>query len=286
MVSWIEVPRGAEAGLTGRNEDGALPEKELTSKVAMVTGASQGIGKAIALELARAGAHVIVHAGKSREKAAEVALEIECHSVESAVLLADISNPAACDALTAQAFAWKGGIDIWVNNAGADVLTGDAKNWNWETKLQRLWEVDVAGMMRLSRDVGRRMALQSQKRSSPPNTLAILNMGWDQAQFGMAGDSGEMFAAIKGAVMAFTKSLAMSLAPLVRVNCLAPGWIKTSWGDDAPDYWRERAIGESLLGRWGEPQDVAQVARFLASPAASFVNGQIVPINGGFRHGR
>ena len=91
------------------------------------------------------------------------------------------------------------------------------------------------------------------------------------------------FGAMKGAVMAFSKSLAQSLAPHVRVNCIAPGWIKTSWGDDASDYWQRRAQSESLVDRWGTPEDVARVARFLVSPAASFIAGQIVPVNGGFR---
>ena len=109
----------------------------------------------------------------------------------------------------------------------------------------------------------------------------ILNMGWDQAESGMEGDSGEMFAAVKGAVMAASQSLAKSLAPEVRVNCLAPGWIRTDWGRNASAEWQERARRESLLGRWGEPEDVARVACFLASPAAAFINGQIVHINGG-----
>jgi 3-oxoacyl-[acyl-carrier protein] reductase len=99
----------------------------------------------------------------------------------------------------------------------------------------------------------------------------------------MAGDSGEMFAAVKGAVMAFSRSLARSLAPHVRVNCLAPGWIRTAWGDTASEYWQRRALRESLLERWGTPDDVARVARFLASPAADFITGQIIPINGGLR---
>jgi 3-oxoacyl-[acyl-carrier protein] reductase len=109
----------------------------------------------------------------------------------------------------------------------------------------------------------------------------ILNVGWDQAESGMEGDSGELFAAAKGAIMSFTRSLAKSLSPAVRVNCIAPGWIRTAWGEVAPDYWQQRAIKESLLKRWGEPADVASVARFLASPAASFITGQIVNVNGG-----
>jgi 3-oxoacyl-[acyl-carrier protein] reductase len=100
----------------------------------------------------------------------------------------------------------------------------------------------------------------------------------------MEGDSGEMFATIKGAVMSFTKSLAKSLAPEVRVNCIAPGWIKTSWGEEsASEYWQQRAVKESLRSRWGTPADVAAAACYLVSPGADFVNGQILPVNGGFR---
>jgi 3-oxoacyl-[acyl-carrier protein] reductase len=106
-------------------------------------------------------------------------------------------------------------------------------------------------------------------------------MGWDQAESGMAGDSGELFAAVKGAVMAATRSLAKSLAPQVRVNCIAPGWIRTEWGEQASAEWQERAKRESLLDRWGRPEDVARVACFLASPAAEFINGHIIPVNGG-----
>ena len=99
----------------------------------------------------------------------------------------------------------------------------------------------------------------------------------------MEGDSGELFAATKGAVMAFTRSLAKSLAPLVRVNCVAPGWIRTAWGTGASDLWQRRAVRESLLGRWGEPADVAAAVHWLVSPRAAFVTGQVLPVNGGFR---
>jgi len=109
----------------------------------------------------------------------------------------------------------------------------------------------------------------------------IVNMGWDQAETGMAGDSGELFAATKGAVMAFSRSLALSLAPEVRVHCLAPGWIRTAWGDKASEVWQERVRKETPLGVWGRPEDVAATARWLLSPAAQYLNGQIVRVNGG-----
>jgi 3-oxoacyl-[acyl-carrier protein] reductase len=81
--------------------------------------------------------------------------------------------------------------------------------------------------------------------------------------------------------MAFTRSLAKSLAPNVRVNCIAPGWIRTAWGQTASDEWQQRAKSESLLHRWGEPEDIARTACYLASPAASFITGQVITVNGG-----
>jgi 3-oxoacyl-[acyl-carrier protein] reductase len=115
---------------------------------------------------------------------------------------------------------------------------------------------------------------------------AIINIGWDQAAHGMAGESGEMFGAIKGAIMAFSRSLAQSLAPRVRVNCVAPGWIRTAWGETASEYWQTRAQQESLRGRWGEPLDVARAVRFLASPESDFITGQVIDVNGGFRYSK
>jgi 3-oxoacyl-[acyl-carrier protein] reductase len=181
--------------------------------------------------------------------------------------------------LVNRAWSWKGRVDIWVNNAGADVLTGDAANWSFEQKLEHLWRVDLLATMRLSRLAGHRMRTQNGSCAQ----RVIVNMGWDQADQGMGGDSGEMFTAIKGGVMAFSRSLAKSLAPDVRVNCLAPGWIRTAWGSQASSYWQQRACRESLLQRWGTPEDVARVVRFIVSPAASFITGQTIRVNGGFR---
>ena len=109
----------------------------------------------------------------------------------------------------------------------------------------------------------------------------ILNIGWDQADRGMEGDSGELFAAAKNAVMGFTRSLAVSLAPEVRVNCIAPGWIRTAWGAQASETWQERVRRETPLQRWGEPADIAALARFLASPDAAYITGQVIAANGG-----
>jgi 3-oxoacyl-[acyl-carrier protein] reductase len=244
----------------------------LSGQTAVVTGSSSGIGRAIALELARAGADVLVHARRNEAGANEVADEIRALGRESPVVMADLSNLSGQDRLVDTAWSWRA-VDVWINNAGVDVLTGEAANWTFENKLTALWQVDVVATLRLSREVGRRMKQRGDG--------AIVNMGWDQVDTGMAGESGELFGAAKGALMAATRSLAKSLAPEVRVNCLAPGWIRTAWGQQASDEWQNRARRESLLGRWGEPEDVACVACFLASAAAEFVNGQVIYINGG-----
>jgi 3-oxoacyl-[acyl-carrier protein] reductase len=249
-------------------------QRELAGQTAVVTGASRGIGRAIAIELARAGAAVLVHARSRQEEADETARAIGALGVPCRVLLADIGDFHARQSLVDQAWSWRGDVDVWINNAGADVLTGAAARLPFQEKLDLLLRVDVTGTIVLCRTVGRRMLARGG---------VILNMGWDQAERGMAGDSGEMFAAAKGAIMAFSRSLAQSLAPHVRVNCLAPGWIRTAWGEQASDKWQERARAESLWQRWGTPDDVAKVARFLVSPAAGFINGQIINVNGGRR---
>lgn len=248
--------------------------KPLDGKWTLVTGSSSGIGQSIAQHFSRSGANVIVHGNRKRDAAESLAAEISQAGQQSEVLISDLSEPDAPMQLVEQ--AWNiAPIDVWVNNAGVDVLTGDAAGWSFEEKFAALWPVDVAATMQLSRAAG---ALMKQRGEG-----VILNIGWDQTETGMEGDSGEMFAATKGAVTAFTRSLAQSLAPEVRVNCIAPGWIKTDWGEEASEYWQQRAIDESLLRRWGTPADIANAACFLASPQASFITGQVLRVNGGQR---
>ena len=246
---------------------------ELRGSRAAVLGSTSGIGRAVALALADAGADVIVHGRASRDQAEAVAELVRTRGGRSGVLMADLADPAAGDRLVADAWSLWGGLDAWLHIAGADTLTGAAAKLPFDAKLDLLWSVDVTATIRLCRAVGRLMAAQG--------SGAIVTMGWDQAETGMAGDSGELFAASKGAVMSFTRSLALSLAPAVRVNTLAPGWIKTAWGEGASRVWQDRVLKETPLARWGTPEDVAQVARFLVSPAAGFLTGQVVRINGG-----
>ncbi len=250
------------------------PAWSLQGHRAAVIGSTSGIGRATALEIAARKGDVIIH-GRRSIKAAEAVAE-ECRvrgAGRVAVLMADLADRAAGDRLVDQALEVFGGLDSWLQIAGADTLTGEGALLSFEEKLDLLWEVDVVATMRLCRRVGQFMKQRGHG--------LILTMGWDQAETGMEGDSGELFGATKGAIMAFTKSLALSLAPEVRVNGLAPGWIKTAWGENAPESWQTRAISEAPLQRWGTPDDVAQVVRFLIEPGASFLTGQIIRINGG-----
>jgi 3-oxoacyl-[acyl-carrier protein] reductase len=246
---------------------------DLSGRKTVVTGASSGIGRAIALEYARAGADVVVHCRHSQAAAEKVAAEIREIGRAAHVLCVDLAESDALAGFVDAAWACFGYVDVWVNTAGADLLTGDESRWSFADKLTRLLDVDVRSSLLLSRSAGERMA--AARRG------VILNVGWDQADRGMEGASGELFAASKNAVMGFSRSLAVSLAPHVRVNCLAPGWIRTAWGERAGEVWQERVRKETPLVRWGTPEDVAKLARFLASDDADFITGQVIRINGG-----
>lgn len=251
-----------------------IPDLPLRGLRAIVLGSTSGIGRAVALALADAGADVLIHGRTSRAAAEETAAACRSrHARRADVLMADLADPAAGDTLVDSAWRHWDGLDAWLHLAGADTLTGSAARLPFDKKLQLLFNVDVVSTLRLCRQIGARM----KRRGSG----AIVTMGWDQAETGMEGDSGELFAAVKGAVMAFTRSLALSLAPQVRVNAVAPGWIKTAWGDQASSAWQDRVRRETPLLRWGAPEDVAAACKFLVSPDASFLTGQILRVNGG-----
>lgn len=245
----------------------------LSGMRAVVTGSTSGIGRAMAFEFVRAGSDVVIHGRHDQKVAESTAEELRRFGPRALVVMADVSEESLLPEFVDRCWRELGGIDIWVNNAGVDLLTGDAAKLGFADKLQRLYEVDVRSTLLLSRLVGQRMAAAG--------SGVILNIGWDQAERGMEGDSGELFAAAKNAIMGFTRSLAVSLAPSVRVNCIAPGWVRTKWGDGASDAWQQRVLRETPLKRWGTPEDVAAVARFLASREASYLTGQVIYVNGG-----
>ncbi|MBS0202179.1 MAG: SDR family oxidoreductase [Planctomycetes bacterium] len=246
---------------------------DLHGKRALVTGGSSGIGRAIALEFARAGANVIVHFRKSESAAKLVSEEISRIGQRSVSLAADLAVADQLEPFVNHAFGIWNGLDIWVGNAGVDLLTSDLAQADYTMKLQRLLEIDVRAGMLLAKSAGRRMV--------EDGSGTILTIGWDQSDRGMEGDSGELFSAAKNAIMGFSRSLAVSLAPAVRVNCIAPGWIKTAWGETASDVWQERVRRETPLARWGLPEDVARLARFLVSDDAAYITGQVINCNGG-----
>ena len=262
---------------------------DLNNKVYVVTGSSTGIGRSIAIKLAKHGANVVLHGRKPSDALDEVANQIENTGNETHQLFADFSDISALATLVDSAWQWKGHVDGWINNAGGDVLTGHWKDQPFERKLDYLLKTDVSATLLLSRSVGRKMKDRLSKSTQTPSSTdssagVIINIGWDQAWQGMEGDAGELFATTKGAIMAMTKSLAQTYAPHVRVNCIAPGWIETKWGQQTSEYWNQRAKSESLMNRWGSPDDVASAALYLSSPAASFISGHILPVNGGFRY--
>jgi 3-oxoacyl-[acyl-carrier protein] reductase len=174
----------------------------------------------------------------------------------------------------ARAHGELGRLDVWVNNAGVDVLTGAATAWDWERKLDALLAVDLKGTIACSYAAGELM-----RRQDGGGT--ILNMSWDHVTTGMAGDDPQLFAAVKGGVLSFSKSLARALAPEVRVNVLSPGWIATAFAEQADRAFHDSVAESTPLKRWGRPQDVADAALYLASPDAAFITGQAINVNGG-----
>ena len=245
-------------------------EPSLAGLRSVVTGASSGIGRAIATAFATSGARVGV--GFNRSADAAQALAEELPSGPHPLLQSDLSTSDGCASIVQEAFAALEHIDIWVNNAGADVLTGEGRQWPDERKLEALIDIDLKATIRCSRLAAARMRPGG----------CIINIGWDHATIdGMAGDNPELFAAVKAGVLGFSKALARSAAPDIRVNVLCPGWIETAYGEGVDRAFYDKVAAGTPLKRWGTPRDIAAAALWLASPAAAFVTGQAINVNGG-----
>lgn len=248
--------------------------RPLAGRAVLVTGASSGIGRAIALAVARAGADVALTYSENEGGAREVECEIHALGRRTAVIQLDVTRDLSVNALGPTAREALGRLDVWVNNAGADILTGPGSSLSLVEKLDLLLAVDLRGTMLASWQAVEMLKAQEQGG-------VIINMSWDHALTGMPGLNPQLFAAVKGGVLAFSKALARSVAPRVRVNVLAPGWIETSFGAGLDESARRAVEQSTPLKRWGTPDEVAGAAVFLASPAAAFLTGQTILVNGG-----
>ena len=246
----------------------------LEGKRVLVTGGSSGIGRAIAGRCAAAGADVLLTYRRNRRGADEAARELSRTGRRVLVQQADIAREEDITALARHARDALGRVDVWINNAGADILTGDAGKLSPREKLDLVLAVDVRGTVLASWEAARLM------REQGPGGV-IINMSWDHVTLGMAGENPVLYSVAKGAVMSFSKSFAREVAPDIRVNILAPGFIETAFGVDADPRFRDQVIAMTPLRRWGTPDDVAGAAVYLASDDARFLTGQMIMVNGG-----
>ncbi len=239
----------------------------LDDKVAMVTGAGRGIGRAIAKELACGqGAHVAV-LDRDYEHALEVAAEIGCGSRG---FLVDVIDTKAVEACVAEVEKSLGPIEILVNNAGItrDNLLMRLSEEQWDTVL----DVNLKGAYRLMKAMSRGMI--SRRSGRIVNVASVV---------GMVGNKGQAnYAASKGGLIALTKTVAKELASRnVRVNAVSPGFIETDMTAALSPQAREALTAQIALGRLGQPEDVAAAVAFLASDAASYITGQVIVVDGG-----
>jgi 3-oxoacyl-[acyl-carrier protein] reductase len=245
----------------------------LERKNILVTGASSGIGRAIALRCAQAGADLAITYRKNQEGADATAREIQSLGRRAEVLRTDISREQDIQTLTSRLAEQFGRIDVWINNAGADVLTGDAGGLTRLQKLDAVLAVDLRGTILASWAAVDLMRKQGGG--------GIINMAWDHTIQGMDGENPVLYAAGKGGVASFSRSLARDVAPDIRVNILAPGFIETAFGEEANPKFRRKVVEMTPLRRWGKPDDVAAAAVFLASDDSAFLTGQTIMVNGG-----
>jgi 3-oxoacyl-[acyl-carrier protein] reductase len=245
----------------------------LERKIVLVTGASSGIGRAIALRCARAGADLAITYRKNQAGAEATAREIRALGRHAEIMRIDVRRSEDIDLLVDQLRNAFDRVDVWVNNAGADILTGEGARLSRLEKLDLVLAVDLRGTVLAS------WAAVDFMRARQGGV--IINLSWDHVLQGMAGENPGIYSAGKGGIASFSKSLARDVAPDVRVNILAPGFIETAFGEQADSTFRQKVIEMTPLGRWGTPEDVANAAVFLASDQSAFLTGQTIMVNGG-----
>ena len=238
----------------------------MTRGVALVTGAARGIGRACAEVLSENGFTIAIHYRSGEQEAKNLAESLP----GSKIFQADLANPDQCKDLIAAVKKEFGRIDVLVNNAGmsSDQIITFAK----PADLENILDINFKSIFHLSKNVSKVMIKQKAGR--------IINITSVIGHTGNAGQS--MYAASKGAVTAFTKSIAYDLAKFgINANCVAPGFIDTDMTDKLPEETKQYILAKVPLGRLGSAKEVAGAVEFLASPAASYITGSTIHVNGG-----
>ncbi|WP_204486584.1 3-oxoacyl-[acyl-carrier-protein] reductase [Caldicoprobacter guelmensis] len=243
---------------------------ELEGKTALVTGASRGIGRAIALYLAELGAQVAVNYSSSEQRALEVVEAIQEKGGRAIAVKADVSNPQEVEAMFERVLEEFGDLDILVNNAGItrDGLLIRMKQEDWDAVL----DTNLKGVYNCSKAAAKIMI--KKRRGKIINISSVV---------GVAGNAGQAnYAAAKAGVIGFSKAIARELAPRnIQVNVVAPGFIETDMTAALPESVKQEMLKQIPLGRYGDPMDVAYVVGFLASDKSQYITGQVIHVDGG-----
>lgn len=242
----------------------------LTNKVALVTGASRGIGRAIAKKMAEEGAFVIVNYNGSKERAEAVVAEIKEAGGDAVAVGCDVSDDTACEAMMKQLIAEYAHIDVLVNNAG---ITRDGLIMKMtEEDFDAVLNTNLKGTFHTIRYLSRQFLKQKAGR--------IINISSVSGILGNAGQAN--YSASKAGVIGLTKSVARELASRgITCNAIAPGFIETDMTDAMPEAAKESVKAQIPFGKIGKPEDIAELAVFLASEKAAYITGQVIAVDGG-----
>ena len=242
----------------------------LKNKIALITGAGRGIGRAIAIALAKEGAEVVINYNGSEERAKEVKQTIEENGGKASIYKCNVSDFTACEAMIKDIVKEYGHLDILVNNAGItkDGLIMKMKEEDFDSVLN----VNLKGTFNTIRHSARQMLKQRSGK--------IINISSVSGILGNVGQAN--YAASKAGVIGLTKTMARELGSRgITVNAIAPGFVDTEMTEVLSEEMRENACKQIILGRFGKPEDIANTAVFLASDKADYITGQVISVDGG-----